>query len=83
MQTPALAEVRSGDFIKATVAGERLWFKVLNVIAFNDRPIGFVCRLDSKPDDPSIVFDGRVTIDVYAVIETGRAIDRPKLAVVK
>ena len=69
-------ELRQGDYVKARVGNERLWFQVLSHVGVPSNAV--ICRLASAPET-GIVFDGRCTIDRDWIIETSRARSALKL----
>ena len=74
---PEFADLRQGDFVKARVGNERIWFQVL---AHIDQPSNAViCTLTNDP--LHCVFDGRVTLDRNWIIETMRD-EKPTLKLV-
>lgn len=65
---PEFAALRQGDFVKARVGNERIWFSVLSHV---DQPSNAViCVLANDPEH--CVLDGRVTLDRDWIIETMR-----------
>lgn len=75
--TPAFEDLRQGDFVKARVGNERLWFQVLSHC--DDPPNAVVCTVASAP--VAATFDGRVTLDREWILETQRS-SKPDLRVV-
>lgn len=76
IEVPLFDDLRQGDFVKARIGNERLWFEVLTLV---DRPSNAVmCVLASTPACGA-VFDGRVTLDRVQILETKPRATPPKL----
>ena len=69
-------DLRQGDFVKARVGNERLWFTVLAVV-----PNAAICTLASKPVG-EIYFDGRCTLDRAWMMDFAPKAVPPKLQLV-
>lgn len=69
-------ELRQGDFVKARVGNERLWFTVLALV-----PNAVVCTLASQPVG-EVYFDGRCTLDKAWVMDAARKAAPPNLQLI-
>jgi hypothetical protein len=63
-------EIDAGDLVKASVGGERLWFKV---IRRSEAPFALICEFDSIPVG-DIVFTGQVTLSRDWLAEAHRPV---------
>lgn len=71
--------LQHGDYVKARVGNERLWFEVLSHTGEGTQN-AIICRMVSISQE-GVVFDGRCTLDRDWIIDTSRA--KPKLTIVR
>lgn len=75
---PEFADLRQGDFVKARIGNERIWFSVLAHVG-GQPSNAVICTLSNDPQE--CVFDGRTTLDRDWIIETMRD-EKPTLKLV-